>query len=192
MSKTRKTLLTILVIGIVGALAGIGTFSAFSSTTSNTGNTFAAGTVFIDDNDGGSAMYTVSNQKPGDVVERCITVTYTGTLTADVHLFSGSGALGAVANYVTLDVEEGTMTPAAFPNCSGDFAGSNVYSGSLNNFMATRTNWTSGIASTGWNQNDTAVYRFTLTLQDDNGANGGSAGALSTIAHSFSWEARNQ
>jgi len=39
--------------------------------------------------------------------------------------------------------------------------------------------------------NDTLVYRFTLTLQDDNNANGG-ATPLSSGSHAFTWEARNQ
>ena len=74
-------------MGMVGALAGVGTFSAFSSTTVNSGNDFAAGTVFISDNDAGSAMYNVSNQVPlNSVTTQCITLTYTGSLDADVKL----------------------------------------------------------------------------------------------------------
>jgi predicted ribosomally synthesized peptide with SipW-like signal peptide len=192
MSKTRKTLLTILVIGIVGALAGIGTFSAFSSTTSNTGNDFAAGTVYIADNDAGSAMYNVTNQAPGDVVQRCILVTYTGTLNADVELYSTSGALNALADYVDVTVEQGTMSPAAFPNCAGDFAGASIYSGTLSNFMSSYTGWGSGLSAGAWAQNDAYAFRFTLTLQDDAAANGGAGGALATGAHSFTWEAQNQ
>jgi predicted ribosomally synthesized peptide with SipW-like signal peptide len=79
MSKFRKTLVTLLVLGVVGTLAGVGTFSAFSSTTDNTGNTFAAGTVYIGDNDAGSAMYNVTNQAPGAVTTKCIRLTYTGS-----------------------------------------------------------------------------------------------------------------
>ena len=90
MSKFRKTLVTLLVLGVVGTLAGVGTFSAFSSTTDNTGNTFAAGTVYIGDNDAGSAMYNVTDQKPGDVTTKCIRLTYTGSLAADVKLYTSS------------------------------------------------------------------------------------------------------
>ncbi len=196
MSKTRKTLLTLLIVGVIGALAGIGTFSAFSSTTDNSGNSFAAGTVYISDNDAGSAMYTVTNRKPGDVVQRCILLTYTGTLAADVSLYTAS-SVGAVASYIDLTVEKGTMPATAFPNCNAGFSGSTIYSGTLANFAATRNSYANGVAAfpgaqTQWNQNDTLVYRFTLTLQDNNNANGGSGGPLSTGAHSFTWEARNQ
>ena len=41
-------------------------------------------------------------------------------------------------------------------------------------------------AQTQWNQNDTLVYRFTVTLQNNTGAQG------LTSTTSFTWEARNQ
>jgi hypothetical protein len=47
-------------------------------------------------------------------------------------------------------------------------------------------------SQTAWNTNDTLVYRFTLTLQDNNNANGQGSGALTSGSHSFTWEARNQ
>src|SRR6266540_7363745 len=98
--RRRKLLLTVLVVamtvGVIGMLAGVGVLSAFSSTTSNDGNSFATGTVTIGDNDAGSAMYSVGNRKPNDSVQSCIKLTYTGTLAADVHLYTTSsfGALG--------------------------------------------------------------------------------------------------
>lgn len=193
-TKTRKMLLTLLVIGVVGALAGVGTFSAFSSTTVNSGNEFAAGTVYISDNDAGSAMYNVSNQKPGDTVQACILLTYSGTLPSDVRLYTTS-TINAVGQYIDLTVEKGTGS-GAFPACTGFSAESTVYSGTLSGFATAANDWTSGIsafpgAQTQWNQNDTLVYRFTLTVQDDNNANGGAGGPLSSGVHSFTWEAQN-
>jgi predicted ribosomally synthesized peptide with SipW-like signal peptide len=182
-----------LVIGLVGSLAGAGTFSAFSSTTSNDGNSFAAGTVFIDDNDGGSAMYNVSNQKPDDTVAACIKVTYTGSLDADVAIYAS--AVGAVGNYIDLAIRPGTGNAA---DCS-DFApdAADLYSGTLKNFADTHSDFGTGLADypgagTEWATSDSVTYRFTVTLQDDNNANGGSGGPLSTGAHSFTWEAQNQ
>ena len=193
-AKHRKILLSLLLIGAASALAGFGTFSAFSSTTTNSGNSFAAGTVFVDDNDAGSAMYTVSNQAPGASTVRCIKVTYGGTLAADVKLYTTS-TVGAVADYVDLTVEKGSGNPT-FPNCTGFSSEATVYSGELDDFVSARNSYANGIpafpgSQTQWNQNDTLVYRFTLTLQDDNNANGG-ATPLSTGSHAFTWEARNQ
>lgn len=194
MTKNRKILFSLLLIGAASALAGFGTFSAFSSTTANSGNSFAAGTVFVDDNDAGSAMYTVSNQKPLVSTVRCLKVTYGGTMAADVKLYTTS-TVGAIADYIDLTVEKGSGNPS-FPNCTGFSAESTIYTGELDDFVSAKNSYANGIAAfpgvqTQWNQNDTLVYRFTLTLQDDNNANGG-ATPLSTGSHAFTWEARNQ
>jgi predicted ribosomally synthesized peptide with SipW-like signal peptide len=200
-ARHRKILLSLLLIGAASALAGFGTFSAFSSTTSNSGNTFAAGTVFVDDNDAGGFMYQVSNQAPGTATERCIKLTYGGTLAADVRLYTPTASVGAVADYINLVVEKGTLAGSpAFPGCgsAGDFTaqGAAIFNGELDDFVSTKNSYANGIpafpgSQTQWNQNDTLVYRFTLTLQDDNNANGGTT-PLSTGSHAFTWEARNQ
>lgn len=196
MTRTRKTLVTLLVLGVVGTLAGVGTFSAFSSTTDNTGNTFAAGTVYIADNDAGSAMYNVTNQKPGDTTVKCIRLTYTGSLPATVRLYTGS-TINAVGDFIDFSIEKGSMpVGTAFPNCTGFNSESTIYNGELDDFASANNSYANGLsafpgAQTQWDQNDTLVYRVTLTLQDNNGANGGAA-ALATGAHAFTWEARNQ
>lgn len=195
MSKTRRLLVTLVVVGLVGTVGGWATFSAFSSTTSNSGNTFAAGTVAIEDNDAEAVMYNVSNQKPGDTLTRCIKVTYTGSLDSTVKLYAS--AVGAVGTYITLTVTPGTST-SAFPDCSGFTADAGaLYSGTLKGFADIHTSYANGLAdnpgtvATKWATSDVVAYQFVLTLQDDNAANGG-ATALSTGAHSFTWEAHNQ
>jgi predicted ribosomally synthesized peptide with SipW-like signal peptide len=188
--RGRKLLLTLLVVGVIGSLAGFGTFSAFSSTTSNDNNSFEAGTVYIVDNDGGVAMYQVTNAAPGTSDVSCITVTYLGTLPAAVHLYA-NGISGALAPYVDLTVEEGTDSAPSFDSCANFTASSTVFSGTLAGFQTAYADWATGLATGGaWNQNDTHSYRFTVTLQDDNNANGETA-PLSTGAHSFVWEAQN-
>ncbi len=185
--RGRKILLTLLIVGVVGSLAGIGTFSAFSSTTDNTGNVFAAGTVFIDDNDlGVSPLYNVSNQKPGDFVESCIKVTYTGSLSSTVKLYS-SAITGALAQYLNLSVVEGTGG-GAFGDCGGFTPGATIFSDTLDHFPTT---YGGGIATAGtWTNPKTVTYKFTVTLADDNNANGKGSGPITTGAHSFTWEAR--
>jgi predicted ribosomally synthesized peptide with SipW-like signal peptide len=190
--KRRRILLTLVVLGIVGSLAGLGTFSAFSSTTSNSGNVFAAGTVLITDNDAGSALYNVSNAKPGTTSTSCIQVTYQGTLAADVHLYTASG-IGALGQYVNLTIQPGTQASPSFSSCAGFSAsGGPLYSGTLAAFATAHNNYGNGMttypaAQTQWNQNDAVVYQFTVTLQDNNAAQG-----LTTGSHAFTWEAQNQ
>ena len=195
-NRTRKALLSILVIGIVGTVAGVGTYSAFSSTTSNDGNVFAAGTVYLSDNDSGGAMYNVSNKKPADQAQSCLQVTYGSSLAADVKLYTTS-SIGSVGQYIDLTVEKGTASGATFPGCGTYTSQSTIYSGTLSNFASTKNSYANGVSAypgsqTSWGNGDLLVYRFTLTLQDNNSANGGGSGALSSGSHSFTWEARNQ
>ncbi len=72
-----------------------------------------------------------------------------------------------------------------------DAGGSDLHE-TLGNFGTTRTNFANGVQAfpgvqTAWNQNDTLVYRFTLTLQ-----NNAAAAGLTSGLHDFTWEAQNQ
>ena len=189
----KKVLLTIVVLGTVATVGGFATFSAFSSTTANSGNSFAAGTVYISDNDSGSAMYSVSNQKPADSVQKCIKVTYTGTLDSSVKLYAS--AVGAVGQYIDLTVETGSGN-ITFPSCTGFTAdsGGALYSGTLQNFANTKNSYANGVvdypgSNTSWVTNDAVVYEFTVALQS--GAPD-SAQGTSTGSHAYTWEARSQ
>jgi predicted ribosomally synthesized peptide with SipW-like signal peptide len=192
----RKILITIGLVALVTGVAGVGTFSAFSSTTSNSGNSFAAGTVHLTDNDSGLALYNVGVGAPGASVVKCIKLTYAGTLSADVKLYM-TFSLGPLAGLVDLTVEKGTSSGApVFPNCGTFSSEATLYSGTLAGFASAHGSYANGLAAypgsqSAWNETDTLVYRITLSLQDDNGANGG-ATPLSTGAHGFTWEARNQ
>jgi predicted ribosomally synthesized peptide with SipW-like signal peptide len=197
MTKTRKLLMTLLVVGIAGSALAVGVFSAFSSTTSNSGNQFTAGTVAIADNDAGVAMFNnVTGGKPGTTIQRCIKVTYSGSLDADVKLYTTDASFGPLATYVDATVEKGSFpgAPPANFGCAGyvpDASGT-IYTGTLANFRATYNSYATGLgsypgAATKWAQNDTLVYRFSYTVQDTNSAQG-----LATALHSYTWEARNQ
>jgi predicted ribosomally synthesized peptide with SipW-like signal peptide len=184
--RGRKLLLTLLIVGVVGSIAGIGTFSAFSSTTSNSGNSFAAGTVYLVDNDAGSAMFSVTNAKPATSYTSCIDVSYLGTLDASVKLY-GSGFGGALAPFLTVKVEEGSGA-AGFGDCTGFTPSSTVYNNTMGGFPTT---YAGGITTGGtWTTNAAVDYRFTITVADNNAANGG-ATPLAANNFSFTWEAQN-
>ena len=192
--KSRKFLLSALVVAVLGSIAAFGVFAAFSQTTVNSGNSFAAGTVTIGDNDAGSALYNVSNRKPGDSVTSCIRVTYSGTLTSDVHLYTAD-PIGAIGPYVNLTIDAGTQPAASFPSCTGFSAdaGGPLFNGTLAGFAAARNSYANGLVdypgtvATSWSPGDVVVYRFTVSLQDNN-----SAAGLASGSHAFTWEARNQ
>ena len=170
---------------LTGAFIVTASIAAFSDTTDNTGNTWSTGTVILEDNDLGAAMFIVTGMKPLDVVEKCIVVTYEGTLLpADVVLYGVSGGSGLDA-YLDLVIDEGTG--AAFGNCSGFSFTSNIFTGTLTSFAATHTNFGDGAGIWSPSANpESKTYRFTVTLQDDNAAQ-----TLDATA-TFTWEAQNQ
>ncbi len=194
MSRTKKLLTSMVVLGLSGAVAGWATYSAFSSTTASEGNRFAAGTVNLGDNSLGSFMYQVADAKPGTTVTKCTKVTYSGSLDADVKLYASSVA--AVGQYINLTITPGTGSPT-FPGCTGFTAdGAAAYTGTLKGFADTYSSFDNGFvdnpgSTTKWVTGDAVVYQFTLTMQDDNAANGVTS-ALSTGDHSFTWQARNR
>jgi hypothetical protein len=195
MNRKEKGLLSLLLIGVLGTVAGLGVFGAFSSTASNPNNEFAAGTVAISDNDSNTAMYNVSNQKPGDSLTRCVRVTYTGSLPANVRLYTAS-SIGALGPHVNLTVTPGTMpVGTAYPQCTGFTAdGAALYNGTLSGFATAHNSYANGLvdfpgSTTSWATNNTVVYQFTVAM---------SASAPDTVQgattgqHTYTWEAQNQ
>lgn len=197
MTRRRKLLVTMLLVGIVGAGAGSATYSAFTSTTGNGGNVFSAGTVNLTDNDGGStSLLALSNAKPGDADTGCIAVSYDGTLPATVRLYASVS--GALPQYLNVIVTRGTDSSPSFDSCSNfttdstDYIGAGngvIYSGTLAAFPGTYAaglvDPTGGSPET-WSNPESHSYRFTITLQNDDAAQGLNGSAT------FTWEARNQ
>ena len=191
----RKLLLTMLVLGCFAVVSGAATYSAFSSQTSSSGNSFSAGTVQLTDNDAGTAMLSLSNAQPAASDTSCILITYSGSLDSTVRLY-GTVA-GSLASYVTLTVTRGTDASPTFDSCASFSADGTNYIGASNgviyqgNLSAFPTSYAAGLVDPtagspeSWTTSETHAYRFVVTLQNDNAAQGQSASA------SFTWEARN-
>ena len=171
---------------LTGAFIVTASIAAFSDTTDNPGNNWSTGTVILKDDDGGStALFTVTNMAPLDVVTNCIVVTYEGTLLpADVVLYGVSAGTGLDA-YLDLTVDEGSG--GSFGDCSSFSFTSNIFTGTLTSFAATHTNFGNGAGVWDPAANpESRTYRFVVTLQDNNAAQGLNATAT------FTWEAQNQ
>ncbi len=162
-----------------------GSRAAFNSTTSNGSNSFAAGTVVLSDDDAGSVMFNLSGMKPGDTATKCINVSYTGSLPANVHLYgSVAGGLGAYLD-TTVDIGSGAAGGAS-SDCTGFVSSANLFGGTLTGFGAAHSNFGNGAAGfDGATNPSTRSYRVTVTLQDNNAAQGQSSTAT------FTWEAQN-
>lgn len=183
------------VIVLASSFVASGTWAAFSATTDNTGNSFQAGTVTLSDNDLGSAMLGLSNAKPGDSDTSCIQVNYTGSLSATVRLYGTTTGTG-LDQYLNLTVTRGTSA-AGFDNCTGfaadstDYLGSGagvIYSGTLQGYpdsYATAIVDPTTATPETWTTSESHIYRFTISVQDNDLAEG------LTATQAFTWEARS-
>jgi hypothetical protein len=171
MSKTKKLLASALVVGVLGSLVALGVFGLFSATTQNSGNEISAGTIAISDNDAGSAMFNITNAKPGETWTRCIKVLYSGGLSAVVHLYQLGGG-GPLAPYMALKLEQGTQTAATFPSCAGFTPDGTNGTGTLYEgpaFGAIGETYEKGttivpFGKTSWATGESVVFRSTLTM----------------------------
>jgi predicted ribosomally synthesized peptide with SipW-like signal peptide len=190
-----KLLITAVVLGLVGVVGGLGTWSAFSDTTANAGNSFESGTVKIEDDDSGSAMFSLTEMRPEDpTVSKCIDVTYTGSLDSKVRMYGTTGGTG-LAQYLNVKVTRGEKD-SAFSGC-GDFVADSanyigqgagvVYNGTLADFAdgyaAANSDPSSGAPDT-WSEGEDHAYKFEVSLADDNDAQ------AKTATQTFTWEAQ--
>ncbi len=180
LSSYAVVTLALVSVVVVGGSRGV-----LSRTTNDVASSSTADAVVVTDDDAGSAMFSMHGMTPTDSLERCIVTTYGGDVTpADVSLYGISGGTGLDA-YLDLTIEEGTG--GTFADCTGFAANSTPFSGTLADFAATHTNFGSGLRA--WSPTsspESHSYRFTVTLKDDNAAQGLDATA------SFFWEALNQ
>jgi predicted ribosomally synthesized peptide with SipW-like signal peptide len=186
-----------MVVSAFGLAAGAATHAAFTDTTTNDGDTFTAGSVDIDDDDGGIALVGLTAGNPGDTDTGCITVTYNGSLDSTVRLYGTTAGTG-FDQYITLTVERGTWSgaPPAFEGCTGftpdatDYIGAGagvVYTGTMADYPDA---FAAGIVDGGgtpetWTTGESRPYRFTVTVDDADGAQ------TLNATQTFTWEARN-
>jgi hypothetical protein len=182
---------TPLAILVVGALTFQASHAAFSATTVNPSDSWSAGQIGLSDDDTNTAMFTVTNAKPGDTGQKCIVVTApsTQTYTTAVRIYATSvqSPTNSMDSNINLTIEEGTG--GTFSSCAGFSASATDFTGTLNSFTTNKTNFTNGVttsfAPTG-GTNQSKVFRFTWTLSSSapNSVQGGTAGT------GFTWEAQ--
>lgn len=186
MSHTQGRIIAAVIAALAAMLMAVqATNAAFTAQTSNAANSLAAGTVELTDNDGDSAMFAVTDMVPGQTETACIEVTYSGSVDSEVRVFGAATGTGLDA-YLDLTIERGTGDCTTFGDATAFWTGTN---GDLGDFLGSATDFASGSDAwqpTGGAPDDTVPYRFTMTLQDDNNAQG-----LATSI-TFTWEAQNR
>jgi predicted ribosomally synthesized peptide with SipW-like signal peptide len=194
-SATHKAAWSVVVLALLVAAVSGGTWAAFTATTDNSGNSFSAGSVTLSDNDSGAAMLTLTSAAPGDSDSGCIRVTYSGSLPATVRLYGTTAGTG-LDPYLNLTVTRGTISSGAFDSCANfsadatNYVGAGagvLYSGTLQGFPDDYANGIvdpTSASPENWTNGEEHAYRFTVTLQDNNAAQG------KTATQTFIWEAR--
>jgi len=136
--------------------------------------------VSLTDDDGGTALFSVTDMVPGDTETACIEVTYTGSIVgadlAGLNLYGASS--GALAAELDLDVQRS----AAGGSCAAFASAATVYSGALSSLGTDFATGAAGLTPSA--ANETVAYQFSVTLPSTaTDAVQGASGAAS-----FTWE----
>jgi hypothetical protein len=121
-STTKKLAATVAVLAGAAAFVSFGSFSAFSGSTANSST---IGTATIDLSNvpsSGTVLINLSDLIPGDVVTKCVAVTNTSTIAADVVLSAVEGGTNVtLLDGLLASVEEGTLQGGQTANaaCNG-------------------------------------------------------------------------
>lgn len=102
------------------------TFAAFRSTAESSANSYTAGTVFLSGNGGAGSFPGSTGAEPGAVSSGCVIVTYSGSLPANVRIYTTRS--GTIAPYLSVKITRGSGA-AGFPSCTGFTADPTNYAG---------------------------------------------------------------
>ena len=150
--------------------------AAFGPQGTGAANRFDSGSIALVDDDQGRSLVVLENMAPGRPIERCITITYAGTV-LPVDLTLGAEADGDIAEYVVARVEVGHS--GGYESCAGFTAVGDVFDGSLSALVAGEPLAVGALR----NEAEQATFRFTFDLVDDEAAEG------RTGSIDFVWEA---
>jgi hypothetical protein len=109
-------------VAAVGVFLIQGSEAAFTANTASGSNSVQSGTVALANDGAKTAVFNVGNLNGGQVVTRCVNVTYTGSLTADIRLLGSADGALATGMATTVEVGTGAAGGAKF-DCDGFAAG---------------------------------------------------------------------
>jgi len=167
MSNTRiKVLVPLATLVAAGAVA-VGSGATFTSQSGNTISAVTSGTLSQTNSKANSAIFSLTNLKPGDTLNGTLTLTNTGSLPARFSLTERGSVNGFAAAYLNLTVTDVTTGETVY---DGNFGG-------LADDVATAL----GTYAAG----DAHQYRFTVRLAPEtpNSEQGKTASA------SYRWDA---
>lgn len=178
-----------LAFALIALLVVTSSRAAFVAQTSNTTNQVSTAGITLTDDGSGTAMFNnVTGLVPGTYVDRCITVTWTGTTDPlPVELYVSGAPTGNLAPYLNLTVDVGApIASTNLADCTGFTSTSTIYSGgTLSDFAGLHTNYGNGLATT-WDPSTTSpesrTFRFRVDVQSV------AAAQNQTTTFGFTWE----
>jgi hypothetical protein len=176
-------------LGASGALVWQGSEAAFTASASNPSNSWASGTVALTNSQPGSALFNVTALVPGNTATKCITVSYTGNVNAEIRMYATSpSASNQLAK--DLDLEISTSAAAsgtADPGCTGSYSWGAPLVTTLDAFNG-KIDYATGTLVPAWTSAagpQYRAYKIKYTLNTASNAQTLTAGTT------FTWEARN-
>jgi hypothetical protein len=121
-SNRTKILVPLATLAAAGALA-VGSGATFTSQSGNTISSVTSGTLTQSNSKDNAAIFTLTDMKPGDVLNGTLTLTNTGSLPAKFSLTEVSSSNGFAAADLTLTITDVTAGPTAAPVFDGTFGG---------------------------------------------------------------------
>jgi hypothetical protein len=127
---------------------------------------------------------------PGSTGTKCITVSYTGSVTSNVKMYAAAVTGSTVlASDIDLVISTSpTAVTTADPTCTGTYTWTQAYTGTLNAFNGFTTFGTAAPLAPAWTTpagSENRAYKITYTLK-------GTSNAQSlTTGTTFTWEAQN-
>ena len=123
--------------------------AAFVAQNDNTANQVTAAAIDLTDNDSSTAMFNnVTGLMPGTNVDRCIDVTYTGSIDPlAVQLYATAAPTGTLAPYLDLTIDIGNDTADPFRDCTGFVSTGTLYNNTLANFATSHANYAAGLST---------------------------------------------
>ena len=187
--NSRVVQLGALALSFIGISVLVVTSSraAFVAQNDNVSNQVTSAAVDLADNDSGTAMFNnVSSLMPGTTEERCIDVTYSGTVDPLAVLLYASGTpSGTLAPHLDLTIDVGSDPTPAFRDCTGFVSAGNLYTGTVAGFATAHGSYAAGVST--WDPAagpETRTFRFRISVQDNPAAEG------LTTTFGYSWETR--
>ena len=159
--RRRRNLLLALFLLLIAAAVAAGSLAVFSSESANPENTFSSGSLSIDNNKEGAAIFTAAKMLPGDTAQGTVTIKNSGDASGDFSLSDEGltdtpGPAGGKLS-TALDLTIVDLGPNGVPG-GGDDVTPAVYTGRYDALPTVQLG--------KLDHNEQHTYQFTVTFRD--------------------------